>query len=188
MKIPKNLRIQAKFLLLLVFLTSLLSSCTNEYFVYHQKQESFSQNQKEQKENVANWSPESVEKTEISVFTSPEQSSLDRVIRRITEAKKRVDIEVYMLSEKRIIDALKEAKMRGVIIRVILEPNPYGNPYINKKTFATLEKAGIPVVLADDKRYVFTHAKFMLVDDVYVVMTANMTHSAFVTNREFFCE
>ena len=91
-----------------------------------------------------------------------------------------------MLSEKRIIDALVQAKTRGVIVKVILEPNPYGNPYINKKTYATLQKANIVVVWADATKYTYTHAKFFLIDGSFVIMTANMTHSAFVTNREFF--
>jgi len=91
-----------------------------------------------------------------------------------------------MLSEKRIISALLDAKKRGVTVRVILEPNPYGNSFINKKAFAQLEKNNIEVKWANKDRFVFTHAKFFLIDEAYLIMTANMTHSAFVANREFY--
>jgi phosphatidylserine/phosphatidylglycerophosphate/cardiolipin synthase-like enzyme len=109
-------------------------------------------------------------------------------VKRIGEAKTNISLEVYMLSEKRIIEALKDAKSRGIEVKVILEPNPFGNSYINKRPYTTLQNANIPVVWADSKKYVFTPAKFFLIDDSYIVMTANMTHSAFVTNREFYME
>lgn len=179
----------SRFLRYLLCLTLIiLPGCTNEYFDYHARQTAYNKDQALTRSALETWNIASIPETDISIFTSPPITSLDRIIETLRSAKNRIWLEVYMLSEKRIIAALAEAQTRGVDVRIILEPNPYGNPYINKKAFTTLENKKIAVSWADGSRFNFTHAKFFVIDDSYLIMTANMTHSAFATNREFYIE
>ena len=170
-------------LLLALFFST---SCTNEYFDYHAKRDDYIASRSIIESSLSHWSSDTILETHPSLFSSPGTSALESLIRSIDTAHSRVYLEVYMLSEKRIIEALKSAKNRGLDVCVILEPNPFGNTSINKKTFATLQAAAIDVRWADGRKYVYTHAKFFLIDDSYIIMTANMTHSAFVANREFY--
>ena len=172
-------RFSHRIAILFIFLAC--TSCSNEYIRYHQNQEY---------SKVQQTSPMPADLTHIADIAmlakiTPDIGVLDDLIHRIQTAHSRVWIEVYMLSEKRIISALQEAKSRQVDVRVILEPNPYGNPYINRKTAENLKKSAIDFAWADDTRFTFTHAKFAIIDTSFLIGTANFTHSAFVTNREF---
>lgn len=69
-------------------------------------------------------------------------------------------------------------------MKVVLERNVYGTPFINRKIYESLMNADIPVVYADNMRYVFTHAKFFLIDDTYFISTGNWTKSFFTKNRD----
>jgi phosphatidylserine/phosphatidylglycerophosphate/cardiolipin synthase-like enzyme len=136
-----------RYLLCLILI--ILPGCTNEYFDYHAQQTVYTADQAHTRSALETWSVTSIPETDLSLFTSPPITSLDRIVEKIHTAKNRVWLEVYMLSEKRIIEALKEAKKRNLDVRVILEANPYGNPYINKKAFTTLENNKISIVWAD---------------------------------------
>ena len=80
-------------------------------------------------------------------------------------------MQVYILTEKKIIAALKRAEERGVKVRITLEKNVFGNTYINTKTFNSLRDNGIDIVWANNDLFTFTHTKMFLVDDVYVLGT-----------------
>lgn len=71
-------------------------------------------------------------------------------------------------------------------VRVILEKNVYGNPVINNPTIKKLQAAGVLLIFSDPMRYTFTHAKFWIIDDDYVISTGNWTKSFFEKNREYF--
>ncbi len=163
----------------------LLSSCTNDYFLYHENTEKYLQDIQKLEQTNQEWTTEKISNQTLSLLSTPDQKTLDAIIKKIENAKTRIWIESYMLTEKRIIEVLIKAKTRGIDVRVILEKNVYGATTINKKTFTTLQKNGITVTWADPKQFVFTHAKWMIIDNEFVIGTANFTHSAFVTNREF---
>lgn len=48
-----------------------------------------------------------------------------------------------------------------------------------------MKENDIPVKYTDNDRYVFTHAKFWIIDDVYFISTGNWTKSFFSKNREY---
>ena len=54
-----------------------------------------------------------------------EKAIYDAVLKMIQSAKvmKHLDIAMFYLSERNIIEALKQAKQRGVNIRIMLDPN-----------------------------------------------------------------
>ncbi|MBO9542501.1 hypothetical protein J7643_18080 [bacterium] len=124
------------------------------------------------------------------LFVEPDEGQAP-VLTAIQKAKASVDVVVYMLSSPEIIQALCEAHGRGVKVRVLLEQRPFNpsNPNvplpINKKTFETLEAAGVPVRYAD-RRFVYTHQKTMIVDQkAAYILTANLSRAAFEKNREY---
>lgn len=109
----------------------------------------------------------------------------------IASATSSVQLELYLLTDTRVVQALEEAANRGVDVRVLLEMHPLGeNPTGPQKTFETLAAAGVHMQAADPA-YTLTHEKAMIVDGATLyVMTCNLTKSALggssaATNREY---
>lgn len=107
------------------------------------------------------------------------------VVRLIDGARRSVDVEVYLLTERDVLAALERAQARGVSVRVMLEPHPYGGGAGNREAFDRL--AGDRIAVKPTRhRFKYTHEKAIVVDDaVALISTANFTHSAFTHNREY---
>jgi len=117
---------------------------------------------------------------------APSKEALSSFLTKISSAKNRIFAEVYILTEKRIISEFCAAQERGVDVRVILEGQVYGFPAMNKTSFNKLSACGVKVVYADNLKFTFTHSKFLLLDNSFMIGTGNFSHSAFVTNREIY--
>lgn len=70
------------------------------------------------------------------------------------KAKEHVDLAIFYLSERKIIQALKQAQQRGVQVRVLLDPNKdaFGrqkNGMPNRQVASELNKAGLPIRWCD---------------------------------------
>jgi cardiolipin synthase len=103
----------------------------------------------------------------------------------IEAARQSIDLEVYIVSDEIILEALEDAAGRGVNVRVILEEHPFGGEGGQDAIFARLEDAGIAVRWGNPV-FRFSHIKTMIIDDaVAIIMNQNITASAFTTNREF---
>lgn len=162
------------------------SSCTNEYWQFHE-QKSIQKSQKEELITTnTSFSIDQIEDRETEILFTPDKKVLDHIVTMIDNAKSSIRVEVYILTEKRIIKALKDAKSRGVKVQVVLEKNVFGGTSINTKVFKELSNAGIKVSYANNKLYVFTHTKTILIDDTYIITTGNLSYSSFTTNREFY--
>jgi phosphatidylserine/phosphatidylglycerophosphate/cardiolipin synthase-like enzyme len=109
-----------------------------------------------------------------------EQLLLDR----ISAARERVYLTIYMLTDDRVIDALKTAQSNGAEVRVLLEPHPYLNDSYASQARTKLQQAGI-TTLPSNPFFKYTHQKSFVVDDTGIILTANMTRSALTRNREF---
>lgn len=164
----------------------LLSSCTNEYWEFHETKQSNATQKQKRVEMLENFSLLQVEDRDIEVLATPDKKVLDRIVSMIDGAKRHIFVEVYILTEKRIIGALKDAKKRGVDVRVVLEKNVFGATGINSKAFKTLESAGVSVTYDTSKLYNFVHTKLLLIDDTSIITTANLSYASFTNNREFF--
>lgn len=88
----------------------------------------------------------------VNVQLLTESAIYDQVLRSITALKKgdQLDLLMFYLSERQIIDALKDAQARGVMVRVLLDPNKdaFGrikNGIPNRQVGWELHQAGIPV-------------------------------------------
>ncbi len=120
------------------------------------------------------------------LISLPNPTTQQDLIKDIENAKKRIWIEIYTWTEAaKILDPILNAHNRWVDIRIVLEWNVFGTPYINTPIVKKLQQAWIEVIYADNHRYAFTHAKFWIIDDTYFISTGNWTASFFNKNREY---
>lgn len=120
------------------------------------------------------------------VLSFPRAGHEDFLVTAIESAEQRIWIEIYSWTKiESLYTALRDAKARGVDVRVLLEGNVYGFPAINRPTREFLEANHIPVKYADNEQFTFTHAKFWIIDQQYFISTGNWTRSFFKKNREY---
>ncbi len=159
----------------------LLTGCKDEYISFHSKELQIA-NKPEIKTKSGYFLIENIKEKKYELVSTPNPNWLEKILNLITWAKKRLYVEVYILSEKRIIDAIIEAKKRWVDTKVILEQWVYWAWNTNKKVFDKLKSNAVEVVYANKKNYNFTHAKYIIVDDNYIISSGNFSHSTFVSN------
>ena len=108
------------------------------------------------------------------------------VIHFVRAARTRLDINTSLLTDRRVLAAVREAVARGVRVRVIIARHPYGHRPHGE--LARLRATGAKVRTAPPRfsgRYVFDHAKYMVSGNHGEIGTANMSWSAFHRNREY---
>jgi len=118
------------------------------------------------------------------VIASPQKEKW--LLDSINWAKKEIKLAVYMFTVPSLMEALLQAKKRGVDIKIILEKNPYNATSINKEAVQFFRKNSLDFHETDDQFFSFMHAKYMIIDDEWIISTANWTRSSFSSNREFF--
>lgn len=120
----------------------------------------------------------------VSLFREPEDGRTP-ILTAINNAKKEIHVEVYLLSDQQIIDALIQKKLEGIDVRVMLEQHPFGGGNVNIKTKKTLDDAQVPVQWTNPA-YALTHEKTIIIDGTEVlILNQNLTTSSFGKNREF---
>lgn len=123
----------------------------------------------------------------VELLVSPETGAAGggrTCVAAITEAQRRVWIEMYLLTDSAAVDALLAARARGIDVRVLLEPSPYGAEAANTGAFAALTEGGVDVrwfQVPDG----LVHAKVLLIDDQVWISTANLTAAGLDRNREY---
>src|SRR5450755_2292888 len=96
----------------------------------------------------------------VHVFVEPNDG--DRVITNaIAGAKKSVLLEMYLLTERKVISALEEAAQRGIDVRVMLEMQPYDSGSVSpRETLDRLQAAGVKAQ-GTNPAFALTHEKGM---------------------------
>ncbi len=85
--------------------------------------------------------------TEVEVLFSPADRPMTRGVRPLLHAaRSRIDIAVFFLTHKQVVQDLIDARARGVQVRVILDATGARNGY---SKHAALRAAGIPVKVED---------------------------------------
>jgi phosphatidylserine/phosphatidylglycerophosphate/cardiolipin synthase-like enzyme len=84
------------------------------------------------------------------------------------------------------MEALLQAKKRGVKVKILLEKNPYNATTINRPAIQFFQNNNLDFYEIDDQYFSFMHAKYVIIDDNWIISTANWTRSSFSSNREFF--
>jgi cardiolipin synthase len=112
----------------------------------------------------------------VKVFVEPGAGE-SAITDAINSAQKSVWVEMYLLSDRKVISALEDAANRGLDVRVMLEPHPVGGSP-PAKTIDQLTSAGIKAQ-DTDPAFALTHEKGMIIDGTTAyIMTSNFTRSA----------
>lgn len=122
--------------------------------------------------------------SDITLRISPGKE--DWLIKNIDATKTRAWINVYTFTLPWLRESLLRAKRRWVDVRILLEKNPYNTVTINRETIQFLRENQLPFHESDEWQFAFMHAKYMILDQSWIVETANWTRASFSTNREFF--
>lgn len=106
------------------------------------------------------------------------------LVNALRAARQSIRLTVYLLIDNDIVDELIQAHRRGVTVRVLVEPTPYGGGAASRDDVAKLRAAGIQV-RDGNPTFRYTHQKTLIIDEtVALIMTLNLTPSSFTRNRE----
>ncbi len=78
----------------------------------------------------------------VQVFVEPDDGE-QVITNAIRSAQKSIWLEIYILSDRNVIRTLEEASNRGLDVRIMLEPHPFGGGTSPAKTMDALAAAGI---------------------------------------------
>ncbi len=113
----------------------------------------------------------------VQVFVEPDDGE-QVITNAIGSAQRSIWLEIYILSDRNVIRALEEAANRGLDVRVMLEPHPFGGGTSPSKTLDTLAASGIKAQFTNPS-FSLTHEKGMIIDNTTVyIMTSNFSRSA----------
>ena len=108
------------------------------------------------------------------VYFTPSDDCENNIIALIEDAQSQIDIAVYAINNDAIVEALKEAFLRDVSIRVLTDRTQAGQ---KSSKIADLEDFGIDVIR--HKKYRIQHDKFAIFDQKKIVTGSyNWTNSA----------
>lgn len=108
------------------------------------------------------------------------------IIAFIQQARGTLDINAYLATDRRVIQAITRDVRRGIRVRIVIDRRPYGGR--PRGEMARLRATGAQVRFAPARftgRYRFDHAKYMVSGRRAEIGTANLTWSAFHKNREY---
>src|SRR6266852_5718030 len=98
----------------------------------------------------------------LSLFVEPDDGR-QPILDAIKNAKSEILVEVYLLSDKEVIQSLEDAKAKGLAVNVLLEEHPFGGGKINDKTKSELISRGISVSWTNPN-FSLTHEKAIVID------------------------
>ncbi len=121
----------------------------------------------------------------LQVFVEPDAGETP-ILNAINNAQKSVWLEMYLMTDQNIVQALENDAKRGLDVRVMLDPHPYGGGSPTT-TLNALTAAGAKAQTSNPS-FTYTHEKGMIIDgSTAFIMTSNFTLSAISTgkNREY---
>jgi phosphatidylserine/phosphatidylglycerophosphate/cardiolipin synthase-like enzyme len=127
----------------------------------------------------------------VTAFTN--RAYMDEVLPLFAGAKRSIKVLMYGVSYRpgrpqasvnRLVDALVDARARGVRVRVLLDRSDYNKAInrVNEKTKEYLESKGVEVRWDAEK--VTSHAKLLCVDDAVVIGSYNWGRDALERRNE----
>lgn len=104
------------------------------------------------------------------------------VIQAIQSARHSINMEAFDLSDRGVVDALREALTRGVSVKILLDPTEY----FSRKPARSLLDAGAVVRYYRPYAGELMHAKILDVDggEIFLIGSANFSHQAYLKNHE----
>lgn len=159
----------------------------DEYYKFHQNKVELEQKNLDLNEKIESFELKYIKKlTDIQFYYTPNKDLLTQITNSIEKSEKEIFLETYILTEKRIQNALVKAHKRWIYIKIILEKSPYKAFNINNKAYTKLKKAWINIKWSDKENYSLNHSKVLLIDDLSIISTGNFSYSTFIKNRDFF--
>jgi len=118
------------------------------------------------------------------MFVEPDAGNKP-VLDALNSAQDSIWMEMYLLSDKGVLQALKDARSRGVDVRILLEEHPFGGSGSLKPVLDELNRSNISV-RQSSPAFRLTHEKGIVIDQkIALIMTLNQAYSSFNNNREF---
>src|SRR5438128_12093362 len=112
----------------------------------------------------------------VQVFVEPEAGE-QPILSAMQSAKKSIWLEMYLLTDRNVLRALEEAANRGIDVRVMLEPHPFGGGS-PARAMDQLRAAGAKVQ-ESNPAFTITHEKGMIIDtSTAYIMTSNFSRAA----------
>ena len=159
----------------------------DEYKSFHQNKIIWEKQQLVYEQQINNFEIKNItELKNAKFYYTPNKELLEKIVDLINNAKKEIYLETYMLTEKRVQEALIKAYKKWLKVEVILEKSPYMSYNINNKAYDKLNSKWIKTVWSNKSNYSLNHSKILLIDDLSIISTGNYTYSTFTTNRDFF--
>jgi phosphatidylserine/phosphatidylglycerophosphate/cardiolipin synthase-like enzyme len=120
--------------------------------------------------------------TKLSMFFNPMHGDISRKLirQKISRATQRVFVSMYTFTLQKFGDDLIAAKRRGVDVRVILDCE--NMKAMNQSIFSLLSKESVACGFRSKKGLL--HHKVMLIDEMLVTGSCNLTTAAFDTNDD----
>ena len=120
----------------------------------------------------------------LKLFVEPDAGE-SIILDAINTAHHSIWLEMYLLTDTSIIQALENAAHHKLDVRIMLEPAPYGGGS-PQDVLNELKLAGI-TVKTTSPNFTLTHEKGMIIDgNTAFIMSCNFTYSALNgTNREY---
>ena len=119
-----------------------------------------------------------------SIIVLPDDTA-NEIIAAIDDAKESLLIKMFLFSDPLLIDAVIEAKKRGVKVKVMLNPARKSGEEENEQTRRQLEEAGI-AVRDSNPEFTITHEKSMVVDEkVAFIKSLNWETKNFTETRDY---
>lgn len=116
--------------------------------------------------------------TKVSAYFSPQDKTVEKALVPLIEnAQSYIYLPVFVITHKKLTQALIDAKNRGVDVKIILDATSVRS---NHTTHEILREAGIPLKTENYAGKV--HNKSMIIDDKYVI-TGSMNFSNSGENR-----
>lgn len=122
-----------------------------------------------------------------TLFISP-NNSLTPFQRILSQAKNNLWLQTYEFTEKRIKQQFKDLLTSGVNIKLIMENQKYQQFQNTFKEIQTLFSwySWFQIKSDNQMKTKYVHSKIAIVDSGFLIQTANLTHSSFFSNREYF--
>lgn len=121
-----------------------------------------------------------------NLYTLPEENGEEILINYLNLAKEEVNINIYLFSNKKIIEKIKNLAKNNVKINIIIEKEPFGGGYLNYKTVSELSNTENIEIKNIINIYSLNHAKYIIIDNkISIIMTSNLTGSGLNSSRDF---
>jgi phosphatidylserine/phosphatidylglycerophosphate/cardiolipin synthase-like enzyme len=117
---------------------------------------------------------------DIAVYFSPKGGALAAILAEIGRARQSIDVQAYLITSKRLVDALEAVHVRGVRVRIVLDKRNPGGIYT---AAAFLSKTSLPVWR--DGQHKDEHDKVILIDgEIIITGSFNFTDQSEEVNAE----